>query len=153
MFHLFPIKGRFAPASDFWRVDGQFTGTTDEILQWAACKWGMNTDIVRAMAWQESSWRQGAVGSKGTYGLLQIKRVAHPAGFPAAQRSTAFNADYALAWWRACVDGDIPWLSAAARGDVWGCVASYASGRWDDPYGQSYALAVRRHVSAKPWLR
>src|SRR5690606_26694584 len=24
------------------RVTGNYTGTTDEIIQWAACKWGMN---------------------------------------------------------------------------------------------------------------
>ena len=26
----------------FRRVTGNFTGTTDEIIQWAACKWGFN---------------------------------------------------------------------------------------------------------------
>ena len=29
------------------RVTGNFTGTTDMILQWAACKWGIDEDIVR----------------------------------------------------------------------------------------------------------
>jgi len=27
------------------RVDGSFTGTTDEILQWGACKWGLDEDV------------------------------------------------------------------------------------------------------------
>ena len=31
--------------SGFNRVDGDFTGTTDEIIQWAACKWGIDEDI------------------------------------------------------------------------------------------------------------
>ena len=58
--------------SDFWappanrlfvpRIDGQFTGTTDQIIVWGACKWGVNTDVVRAMAMAESSWRQTHVG-------------------------------------------------------------------------------------------
>ena len=34
--------------SQFSRVDGDFSGTTDEIIQWAACKWGIDEDIVRA---------------------------------------------------------------------------------------------------------
>src|SRR5262249_24548237 len=36
------------------RVTGNFTGTTDEILQWVACKWGIDEDIVRAQAVRES---------------------------------------------------------------------------------------------------
>jgi hypothetical protein len=46
---------------DSWllpRVDGQFTGTTDEILQWAACKWGLPDDLLRADAVVESTWFQ-----------------------------------------------------------------------------------------------
>jgi autotransporter family porin len=44
------------------RVTGNFTGTTDEILQWAACKWGIDEDLVRAQAAFESWWRQDAKG-------------------------------------------------------------------------------------------
>jgi hypothetical protein len=47
------------PAADFARVDGNFTGSTDMILRWAACKWGIDEDIVRAQAWTESKWKQG----------------------------------------------------------------------------------------------
>ena len=47
---------------DFSRVDGQFTGTTDEILRWAACKWGIDEDIVNAQAAIESWWRQNTMG-------------------------------------------------------------------------------------------
>ena len=46
---------------DTWllpRIDGQFTGTTDEIFQWAACKWGMPDDLLRAIAVNESTWYQ-----------------------------------------------------------------------------------------------
>ncbi|MGB3737213.1 MAG: hypothetical protein WA964_19825 [Ilumatobacter sp.] len=44
------------------RVDGDFTGTTDEILQWAACKWGIDEDIVRAQVVRESYWKQSTLG-------------------------------------------------------------------------------------------
>jgi hypothetical protein len=46
-------------APQFYRVDGQYTGSTDMILRWAACKWGIDEDVVRAQAWAESKWRQG----------------------------------------------------------------------------------------------
>lgn len=43
------------------RVDGQIpnpTPTTDEIFQWAACKWGLPDNVLRAAAYQESTWYQ-----------------------------------------------------------------------------------------------
>jgi hypothetical protein len=40
------------------RVDGQFAGTTDEIFQWAACKWGLSDDLIRSIAVRESTWFQ-----------------------------------------------------------------------------------------------
>src|SRR2546422_297600 len=46
---------------DTWllrRVDGQFTGTTDGIMQWAACKWGLPDNLIRAVAVGESTWFQ-----------------------------------------------------------------------------------------------
>jgi hypothetical protein len=49
------------PLWDTWllpRVDGRFTGTTDEILQWAACKWGLPDNLIRADAAVESTWFQ-----------------------------------------------------------------------------------------------
>lgn len=36
VFHAFPVKGSFVPPSDFLRVNGQFIGTTDQILRWGA---------------------------------------------------------------------------------------------------------------------
>ena len=53
--------GSYNSLWDSWllpRVDGQFTGTTDEILQWAACKWGLPDNLIRAVAVQESTWFQ-----------------------------------------------------------------------------------------------
>ncbi len=40
------------------RVTGHFTGTTDEIFQWAACKWGLPDNVLRGMAVRESTWFQ-----------------------------------------------------------------------------------------------
>lgn len=47
-------------------VDGQYTGTTEMIIRWAACKWGIDEDMIRAQAMAEhSSWVQwNAAGDK-----------------------------------------------------------------------------------------
>src|SRR5262245_9938478 len=34
-------------------VDGQYAGTTEMIIRWAACKWGMDEDMIRAQATTE----------------------------------------------------------------------------------------------------
>ena len=71
------------------RVTGNFTGTTDEILQWGACKWGIDEDIVRAQAEMESHWHQSTLGDclGGTVaathgcqsvGILQVKGANIP---------------------------------------------------------------------------
>jgi hypothetical protein len=55
------VDGAYEVRWDSWllaRVDGQFTGTTDEIFQWAACKWGLPDDLLRAIAVRESTWYQ-----------------------------------------------------------------------------------------------
>ena len=52
------------------RVTGNFTGTTDEIIQWAACKWGWSDDVVRAQAVRES------VGIRRTRATSETARTA-----------------------------------------------------------------------------
>ncbi|HZO80377.1 MAG TPA: hypothetical protein VFB33_01685 [Candidatus Binataceae bacterium] len=58
-FYKHPVFGSNPPASDFFLVDGHYQGSTDMILRWAACKWGIDEDVMRAQAWTESKWRQG----------------------------------------------------------------------------------------------
>ncbi len=61
------------------QVTGNFTGTTTEIVQWAACKWGIDEDTIRAAAVEESHWHMSTVGDvcgpvgEGSDGILQIK--------------------------------------------------------------------------------
>jgi hypothetical protein len=55
------VGGAYRRRWDTWllpRVDGHHTGTTDEIFQWAACKWGMPDNLLRAIAFRESTWYQ-----------------------------------------------------------------------------------------------
>lgn len=143
-----------------WRVDGNFTGTTDEIIQWAACKWGFDENIARAVAVNESWWRQSTVGDNGiTFGLMQIKSTVHTSTAPASKNSTAFNVDYALAWRRACYEGYMPWLTST-KGDEWGCVGAWFSGRWYDGSASVawsganwYIPRIKNHVNNKTWTQ
>ena len=47
------------------RVTGRYRGTTDEIIQWAAAKHGIDVDVMRAVAVIESWWRMSTVGDNG----------------------------------------------------------------------------------------
>ena len=158
-------QSTFAP-----RVDGRFAGTTDEIIQWAACKWGFDEDIVRAVAVQESYWRQAGVGDLTadaaacaaigkrapcyqSYGLVQVKGTVHDGTYPVAEASTAFNLDYALAWQRACYEGHFAHWLTQTRGDEWGCVGAWFSGAWKDAGALDYIARVQSHLAAKPWTK
>jgi hypothetical protein len=58
-FHAHPVLGSEPPARVFLGVDGAYAGSTEMILRWAACKWGVDEDVVKAQAWTESKWIQG----------------------------------------------------------------------------------------------
>jgi hypothetical protein len=159
------------------RIDGHFTGTTDEIIQWAACKWGLSDDVLRAQAVDESNWRQATTGdveprSKGhcvfddtgsscptSFSIIQVKWYYHPAGFasgtpqssyPWIKTSTAFALDQEAAEMRGCYDGDSTYLGKTA-GDLWGCIQDWYSGDWQ-PGGGAYANRVKGFLASKPWL-
>lgn len=129
------------------RVTGNFVGSTDEILQWVACKWGIDEDMVRAQASKESYWFHRSFGDWGTspsaclpghpigsdgrpgecpetIGILQVRFPFHQSAFADnnAIRSTAYNADYAYAVWRDCFEGRLGWLNTVERG------ATYVAG-------------------------
>lgn len=148
----------------FSRVDGDFTGTTDEIIQWGACKWGFDEDIVRSVAVVESWWRQSTVGNNGeSFGLMQVRAPVHQGTYPYSADSTAYNVDYALAFRRACYEGEFTWLNQPKnvgykKGDEWGCVGVWYSGYWYDgdadvPYSgaRAYIKEVKKHLSERTW--
>ena len=155
------------------RVTGNFRATTDEIIQWAACKWGFDADVVRAVAAQESSWDQTKAGDVTTdrtrcqpgytapcpesFGLLQIKARFHPGTFPWSRDSTAFNLDYALMSRRVCFEGWVTYLSrdpaaGYGPGKEWGCVGFHFSGDWLSEGARRYIERVHLKLDAKPWL-
>lgn len=164
------------------RIDGQFTGTTGQILRWAACKWGIDEDIVAAQAAVESWWRQtnlgdwdtdaalcppshglGADGVAGkcpqSYGILQNRYPYERSSWPGIETSTAMNADTAYGVWRACYEGYEGWLNDVERvgqytsGDVWGCVGRWFAGRWLTSAAQEYIGKVKDYLSRRVWER
>lgn len=62
------VAGGYDDRWDSWllqRVTGAHTGTTDENIQWAACKWGIADNLLRAIAVRESAWFQYQVYPSG----------------------------------------------------------------------------------------
>jgi autotransporter family porin len=176
-------KNLTGPYPTFSRVDGNFTGTTDEILQWVACKWGIDEDVVRAQAAKESWWHQSNLGdwtSNGavcapnhpigsdpnhpgqcpeSVGMLQIRYQYWSNGFNQVETSTAYSADFAYAAWRACYEGDDTWLNTVDHvgtygpGDLWGCVGVWYSGRWHTSAAEGYISAVQGYLASKIWTQ
>ena len=162
------------------RVTGNFTGTTDEILQWVACKWGIDANIVRAEAVTESTWHQSQLGDNTTnqslcppgtwngtscyqsYGILQIKYTYFQSEWPMSRDDTAFNADFVYGWLRNCYEGWADYLyqrTPAAgypsyhAGDIWGCLGFWFSGTWYDQGAINYINVTKGYYAQKPWLQ
>ena len=157
------------------KVTGNFTGTTTEIIQWAACKWGIDEDTIRAAAVQESYWHMNTIGDvcgpigEASYGLLQIKNMdcsgtIIQGGYPDTMQATALNADWYAARMRSCYDGDFydggNWLYLGQTVDqiaaqngwtyvFWGCIGFHYSGYWSP--GQPYELQVKQILTNRTW--
>ena len=143
-------------------VSGRFTGTTDEVIQWAARKWGFAPDLLRAVATVESWWRMSTVGDNGdSFGLFQVRRPFHCSEPVCAQfrDDAALNADYYGGILRAYYDGRQEWLNTVAgengrryrRGDLWGSVGAWFSGRWWNPPARGYIREVKRRLANRTW--
>jgi hypothetical protein len=142
-------------------VDGQYRGTTDDIIEWAAYKWGLPEDVLRAVAVTESWWEQNHVGDNGdSFGLFQVRRPYHCC-LPFMRDSTAFNADYYGGIIRAYFDGKQDWLnnpdvapdngSRYKPGDLWGSVGAWYSGRWHTAPNEGYVDAVKKNLRERTW--
>jgi hypothetical protein len=161
-------------------INGDFTGTTEEILRWAACKWGINQNVVFAQAAVESWWDQGYLGDWGTdaklcppghglgadgrpgecpqsYGIVQNRFPFEQPSWPGIGTSTAMNADAAYAIWRSCYDGYEVWLNDEPRGqryhagDLWGCVGRWYAGSWHTRAADEYISSVKEALRDRVW--
>jgi hypothetical protein len=164
------------------RIDGDFTGTTEDILRWAACKWGIDQDIVFAQAAVESWWNQtqlgdwqadaklcapghglGSDGKPGecpeSYSILQDKYIYEKPAWPGFSDSTAMAVDITYAIWRSCYDGYEVWLNNQPRGkqykagDVWGCIGRWYAGSWYTAEADHYIAQVREYLSERIWTK
>lgn len=150
------------------RADGAFTGTTDELIQWVACKWGIDEDLVRAQVAKESAWHQDARGDQTgqncapiipqsspcfeSIGLMQVRWFYHQPAFEGSVKSSAYNLDYAYSGWRDCYEGAASWLGGSyGPGDVWGCVGLWFSGRWHTSQAETYIAAVKDYMARRVW--
>lgn len=144
------------------RVTGHFTGTTDEVIQWAARKWGFRPDLLRAVAIAESYWRMSTVGDNGdSFGLFQVRRPyhCHEPSCALFRHDAALNADYYGGILRAYYDGKQTWLNTVAsengmpyrRGELWASVGAWFSGRWWDAGARQYVANVKAALAARPW--
>jgi hypothetical protein len=151
--------------------------STDDLIEWAAYKWGVPEDFVRGQMVMESGWSMLQTGDRHDWsepvasrypalavidtdsvweslGIAQI-RWRHtvpwnPGVEPLRWQSTGFAVDYSQALIRYYFDGYCDWCGAGYRaGDPDGAYRSYVSGSWDD--GQWYADGVRSNAASKPW--
>ena len=170
------------PKADALRkqISGNFTGTTNEILQWVACKWGIDENIVRAEAVAESYWHQSMQGDYTTdqslcppgtwdgsgcyqsYGILQLKYFYFQSAWPMSRDDTAFNVEYVYAVIRTCYEGWTTYLNDRTpvagypsyhAGDIWGCLGRWYSGGWYDQRAISYINTVKAILASKEWLQ
>ncbi|WP_354698276.1 hypothetical protein [Paraconexibacter sp. AEG42_29] len=162
--HRRPTKAqlaRFRRQSDMpyrSRVSGQYAGTTDQVIQWAAFKHRIPVDLARAVAVVESYWVMSTLGDNGdSFGLFQMRRPYHCC-LPFMQRDAAFNADYWGAIVRAFYDGRQTWLNTVdgngrgyTSGDLWGSLGVWASGRWHDGSAETYIAKVKQVLDERTW--
>jgi hypothetical protein len=165
---------------------GQVTGaaaryglrSTDDIIEWAAYKWGIPEDLVRGQMFMESGWfmrhkgdrrdwaapvgdrypRRAVIDADSVWESLGIAQIRwrhtvpwNPGAEPLRWQSTGFAVDYSQALIRYYYDGLCDWCGAGyAAGNADGAYRAYVSGSWN--HGQWYADGVRGTAALKPWL-
>jgi hypothetical protein len=164
------------------RLTGDFAGTTDEILQWAACKWGFDEDFVRADAYQHNQWHQGELsawtsntslcpmggpiraGANGqecaqVFSLFGITWQYHPSSWPMMRESTAYAVDYALGLQRVCFEGWVTYMKGwgpagkmYGPNDEFGCAAWFFTGGWYDFATMQQVSHIKDTLAGRPWL-
>jgi hypothetical protein len=162
---------------------GLVNPSTDDLIQWAAHKWGIPEDWVRAQMAVESWWRQTGLGDRATvssswyplyptqarvagtsdvYQTMAISQVKwrpdgsdDPGTEPLRWESTAFALDFYAAKVRYFYNGHCGWCGAGyAAGQDWNSI-----GGWYEPYpwgnsGQrSYIAQVQSDLAGRVWAQ
>ena len=79
------------PHADFANVDGNYSGSTDDLIRITACKWGIDEDYVRAQAWIEDGWHQDCAAAHGGIGCRVGGDLNSPAGDPSGLPITSMT--------------------------------------------------------------
>jgi hypothetical protein len=133
------------------RIDGNFTGTTDEIIQRASCKWAFDEPnacardrrelLIQSSAGDNTSSPAtcAAIGSRDPAPRAMVCFTPSSRRTSARTHATADSTVFPLYpgnYARACHEGELTWLNnvehngAYAAADLWGCVGTWFSGRW-----------------------
>jgi hypothetical protein len=151
--------------------------STDDLIEWAAYKWGVPEDLVRGQMVVESGWSMlqkgdrrdwatpvahlypalAAIDADSVWESLGIAQIRwrhtvpwNPGVEPLRWQSTAFALDYSQALIRYYFDGSCDWCGAGyTAGDADGAYRTYVSGSWNE--GQWYADAVRSEAASRSW--
>jgi hypothetical protein len=156
--------------------------STDDLIQWAARKWGIPTDLFRAQMYFESldiqglQYDQAAVSPRAYWqyprqsriqpyqvyesiGISQIKwkpfNQLNPGANPLRWKSTAFALDYAAATIRYYYDGHCSWCGRGYhRGEGWQSIGAYnAPTPWlNNAKRDWYIQEVQATLSSRPWV-
>jgi hypothetical protein len=156
--------------------------TTDMVIQWAAHKWGIPENVLRATAWFESGWRMNWPGDlvtvpKNWYmqyppqvrttngrvwqsmGAMQIKWKPNESVNSGTRRlrwtSTAFDLDYAAATIRFFYDGKCKWCGRGYRaGQQWNSIGAWnAPQPWVNSKSRWYIEKVKGALASRDWTR
>jgi hypothetical protein len=149
-------------------LDGLRNPSTDDLIQWAAHKWGIPENWLRAEFALESSWNgfmqgdevsvsrnwyeryplqsrvRGTLSVDASMGITQVKWI--PDGSvgagtePLRWESTAFNLDYQAAIVRFYYDNPAGTRSSWGDSSYAPCQAWRSIGGWDEPYPWGNAI-------------
>lgn len=114
---------------------------TGQMLDEAAKKYGIPSDILKAIAWKESGWNPDARGDGGqSYGMMQIYKSAHPDyNEQEGMRNPAYNIEYGAKFLKGLYDQYGSWESAIQHYNGSG------------PMAERYKEAVLASLQTKPW--
>jgi hypothetical protein len=114
------------PNADFAKVDGNYAGSTDDILRVYSCKWGEDENWMRAQTKVESGWHQDCAAMHGGTGCNESGDNNNPDG-----SCGGLPASMSMGAWRVTSSGggfigpdSVPGASAAAS---WSIIQSKAA--------------------------
>lgn len=141
--------------------------TTTEAASFAACRWGIREDLIRAVMVQETDWHETLIGDTcssyttdtghGSFSIIQVKNLncsdsGDWGGWPRTANSIPFALDTYGAAFRACLEQafwySIPTADDNARRER-GCVGAWFSGSYNPD--SAYTTSVYQHLANRDW--